>query len=53
DWVPFLWLGGGFSQRLGQNTWAFVEVLFDVIQEEKSPYDDWEPVISVGVGMGF
>jgi hypothetical protein len=52
-WVPYLFLGGGFSQQLGPNTWAFVEVLFDVIQDEKSPYEDWEPFISFGVGVGF
>jgi len=53
EWVPYLLLGGGFNQQLGPNTWAFVEVLFDVIQDEKSPYEDWEPFISFGVGVGF
>lgn len=53
NWVPYLLLGGGLSQRLGGNTYAFVEVLFDVIQDEKSPYDDWEPRVSVGISVGF
>jgi hypothetical protein len=35
------------------NTWAYVEVLFDVLQDNNSPYDDWEPFVSVGVGVGF
>lgn len=53
DWVPYLLLGGGLSQKLGGNTWAFVEVLFDVLQDDNSPYDDWEPFFSFGVGVGF
>jgi hypothetical protein len=51
--VSFLLLGGGLSQKIGPRTWAYAEVLFDVLQSDKSPYDDWEPVISVGVGVGF
>ena len=53
DWVPFLLLGGGYSQLVGGNTWAYVQVLFDVIQDEKSPYDTSDPFISVGVSVGF
>lgn len=53
EWVPFLLLGGGLSKRIGPNTWAYVEVLFDVLQDNNSPYEDWEPVLSVGVGVGF
>jgi hypothetical protein len=51
--VPFLLLGGGLCQKMGARTWAYVEVLFDVLQSDESPYEDWEPVISVGVGVGF
>jgi hypothetical protein len=53
DWVPFLLLGGGYSQPMGKNAWAYVEVLFDVLNDDGSPYDDGEPFISVGVGVGF
>ncbi len=53
EWVPFLLLGGGLSTMVGQRTWAYVEVLFDVLQDNNSPYDDWEPFVSVGVGVGF
>lgn len=53
EMVPFLLLGGGYTQRLGNNTWAYVEALFDVLQDENSPYEEWEPFISVGVGVGF
>ena len=52
-WVPFLLLGGGFSQNVGPNVWVFAEVLFDVINDENSPYKSGEPFISVGAGVGF
>lgn len=52
-WVPFLLFGGGFVQRLSTRTSAYVEVLFDVLQDDASPYDDWQPVVNVGVGVGF
>ena len=51
--VPFLLLGGGVSQPLGGRSWATAEVLFDVIQDDNSPYEDWEAIVSVGVGVGF
>jgi hypothetical protein len=53
QWVPFLLLGGGFVQRLSPRTSAFVEVLVDVLQDDASPYSDWQPVVSVGVAAGF
>jgi hypothetical protein len=53
EWVPFLLLGGGLSRLVGSRTWAYVEVLFDVLRDNNSPYDDWEPFVSVGVGVGF
>lgn len=53
EWVSFLFLGGGFSQPISRNTWLTAEVLFDVLQNENSPYKDWEPFFSVGFGVGF
>ena len=53
DWVPFVLLGGGFIQPLGERTWLNVEILFDVLQDDKSPYEDWEPFFSIGIGAGF
>jgi len=53
NWVPFILLGGGLSQSIGQNVWAYVEVLFDVLQDDNSPYENWDPFISIGVGVGF
>ena len=52
-WVPYLLLGGGFSQNVGPNIWLFAEVLFDVINDENSPYESGEPFISFGAGVGF
>jgi hypothetical protein len=52
NWVPFLLLGGGLVQRVGPNAAVYVEVLFDVLQNENSPYG-WDPIISVGGGVGF
>jgi hypothetical protein len=53
EWVPFLFLGGGLSQPISKNTWVTAEVLFDVLQNENSPYKSWEPFFSVGFGVGF
>ncbi len=53
EWVPFLLLGGGYSQQISKNTWAYAQALWDVIQDSKSPYSNSEPWISVGIGVGF
>ena len=53
EWVPFLFAGGGVVQPLSERTWLNVEILFDVLRDEKSPYDDWQPFFSIGVGAGF
>jgi hypothetical protein len=53
EWVSFLFLGGGLSQPISRNTWFTAEVLFDVLQNENSPYAAWAPFFSVGFGVGF
>ena len=53
DWVPMLLVGGGLIQPLSERTWLNAQILFDVVQDEKSPYDDWTPFLSIGVGAGF
>lgn len=53
DWVPFLLLGGGIASRVGPRTWTYVEVLFDVLNDDNSPYSEGDPFISAGVGVGF
>ena len=51
--VPFLLLGGGYSQPMGRNMWSTVEVLWDVLNDKNSPYESGQPVVSIGVGVGF
>ena len=53
EWVPFLFLGGGYSQNIGGRTWAYASVKFDVLQNSNSPYNNWAPFWSVGVSHGF
>jgi len=53
NWVPFLFLGGGFIQPVGGSSAFFVEALFDVLQDANSPYGNWQPIISMGVTAGF
>ena len=53
DWVPMLLVGGGLVQPLSERTWLNAQILFDVLQDEKSPYDDWTPFLSIGIGAGF
>lgn len=52
-WVPFLFVGGGYAQQIGGNTFAYVQLLFDVINDENSPYRSGEPFWSVGIIAGF
>jgi len=53
QWVPFLLLGGGYVQPISPRASLFVEVLFDVLQDGNSPYEEWNPWISIGVAAGF
>jgi hypothetical protein len=50
--VPYLFLGGGYRQRISGTTYLEFEVMFDVLQDPGSQYDDWEPVFAVGVSVG-
>lgn len=52
-WVPFLFLGGGYVQNLGGAGSVYFQVLFDVINDENSPYNSWEPFYTIGFGVGF
>ena len=53
DTVPFLYVGGGVVQPMGRNVALTAEVMVDVLNDDQSPYNDYEPQISVGVGVGF
>ncbi|HRH68530.1 MAG: hypothetical protein JNL43_02485 [Flavobacteriales bacterium] len=52
EWVPFLLVGGGYSQHLGGNSYLTFQILWDLIQDLRSPYGA-QPFFSVGVGVGF
>ena len=52
EWVPMLLLGGGYVSQVGNSSAFYVQVLWDVIQDVRSPYGG-QPFISVGVGIGF
>ena len=52
-WVPFLFLGAGYVQPLGNGASVYAQVLFDVLQSSNSPYDNWEPFFTIGVGVGL
>ncbi len=53
EWIPYLFLGGGYSQPLGGRTSLNAQILFDVLQDDRSPYRNWEPYYSVGISVGF
>jgi len=53
EWVPFWYVGGGFVQPLGGNASLVASVMVDVLQDENSPYEDWNPTFSIGVIAGF
>jgi len=46
-------MGGGMSQPIAENVWFNAEILFDVLQNENSPYEQWAPFYNVGFGVGF
>ena len=52
-WVPFLLVGGGYIQPVSPSTAVFIELLWDVLRDENSPFSSSDPFISIGVGVGF
>jgi hypothetical protein len=50
--VPYLFLGGGYRQRVSGTAYLELEVMFDVLQDSGSQYDSWEPIFAVGVSVG-
>ncbi len=53
NWVPFLFLGAGYAQKIGGDNTFTLEVLFDAIQDDKSPFEGGDPFISLGFVAGF
>jgi len=52
-WVPFILVGLGYIQRVGPGSALFVEVLWDVLQHEDSPYSSSDARVKVGIGFGL
>lgn len=52
-WVSFLYLGGGISIPISKNVSVNGEVLWDLIQDNDSPYKTVQPFFNVGIGIGF
>lgn len=53
EWVPFVLLGGGYAHQISRSAYIFIEALWDVVQDDNSPYAAGEPFISVGVMAGI
>ncbi len=53
EWVPYLWAGAGLRKRTSKRSWISVHVLFDLIQDSNSPYEEWEPNLVIGAGTSF
>jgi hypothetical protein len=53
SWVPFLFVGGGYIQPVSPSTVLYVEILWDVLRDENSPFNSSDPFVSMGVGIGF
>ncbi|MGE7778179.1 hypothetical protein ACQKLP_25915 [Chitinophaga sp. NPDC101104] len=50
--APSLLLGGGYAQPIGGNSALVIMLLYDVLQDNHSPYRN-RPVFSVGGNFGF
>ncbi|WP_289055480.1 hypothetical protein [Carboxylicivirga marina] len=53
SFVPFIYIGGGYRQMLSKRSFVTFRVLFDVLQHSNSPYKAWDPIFSVGFGVGI
>ncbi len=50
-WVPSLFVGGGYRQRIGTNSSFNILILFNVLDNLYSPYTN--PVIRMGFNIGL
>lgn len=53
NFVPFLYLGAGYRQYMSKRSYVSFRIMFDVINNENSPYSRGEPYFSVGFGVGI
>src|SRR5699024_3321855 len=45
-------VGGGYSQTIGRNNDSVIMLLYDVLQNDNSPYGN-QPIFRAGVNIGF
>jgi len=50
-WVPFLFLGGGYTKYLSSNVFFNAGIKVDVLNDKNSPFDDFSPFFDVGIGV--
>jgi len=53
QWISFLYVGGGIRLPISKRASFNAELLWDVLQEDNSPYSTVEPFINVGIVAGF
>ena len=53
EWVPYLWAGAGIRKRTSKRSWVSVHVLFDMLNDKNSPFEQWEPNVVIGAGTSF
>ena len=51
DFITSVFAGGGYAQELGPNTALVLMLLFNLTEEQYSPYEN--PVIRIGINVGF
>ena len=52
-WISSFYIGGGYSQPIGQRGFAQVMILFELIQDPWYPYYRSNPIIRIGFGFWF
>lgn len=52
-WVPYVFAGAGLHKRLGGRSVLYAQVKVDLIQDSKSPYNDWAPFFDIGISVGL
>lgn len=51
--VPFLFLGGGYTQAIAPNLNFNLGIKVDVLNNENSPFPDYNPFFSAGITAGI
>jgi hypothetical protein len=49
QYVPYLFVGGGFQRPISSRAILELELLFDVLQDESSVFDAGQPIFNAGI----